>query len=153
MTDTIRIEVEGLDKILDAFDRFPRQIAKNFSEAGHDAAKLILRQEGLQNYPPHTSANRPPTPYYVRGRGTQYKSYNRGESENLGKRWTTYRLGGSMYIANNASYARWVHGEEQARAMGRIGWRKLKEVGKEKLKDITAIYQRWINYTIKQLGL
>lgn len=150
----LKIEIEGLDKIVAKLDKFPRQIARNFGAAGEEAAKdVILPTEGMQNYPPKTEANVPPTPYYVRHRGTQYKTRNLENSELLGTKWTIERRGFNTAIGNPVSYARYVHGEEQARWMKAIGWRKLFDVAKEKLNDIKKVYNAWVSKTIKDLGL
>ena len=154
MPDHLTIEIRGLDKLLTAFHKFPKEIARAMSQAGHQAANDVLKEEGLRNYPPSTAANRPPTPYYKRGTGTQYKSYNKGESENLGKQWYVKRTGYSVRIGNRASYAKWVHGDEtQERAMRRIGWKKLFATFKDKRADIQKVYQGWVDRTIARLGL
>ena len=153
MPDPLTIETRGLDKLLKAWHKFPKEIVRAMSQAGHMAANEVLDTEGLRNYPASTSANQPPTPYYIRGRGTQYKSRNAGGSENLGKRWTVKRKGYSTRIGNSASYAKWVHGEEQARWMKRIGWKQLYKTFKGKKANITKIYQRMVDHTIRKLGL
>ena len=148
------IEIEGLDKIVAKLNKFPRQIARNFGAAGEESAKdVILPTQGLQNYPPTTAANAPPVPYYIRGRGTQYTNRNLMNSQRLGTRWTVVRKGFNTVIGNPVSYSRYVHGEEQAKAMGGIGWKKLFDVAKDKLKAIQKVYQAWVNKTIKDLKL
>ncbi len=152
--DFIKIDVEGEEKIIAALNAYPREIMKVLRAAGQEAAKVVLEQQGLQKYPPATSANRPPYPYYERGRGTwTSETRNTGKSENLGKRW--YIRSVSSYateIGNTASYAKWVHGEEQAQRMGAIGWRKLTDVVNDKMSAITDIYNRWIGYALGRLG-
>jgi len=148
------IELEGLDKLVAKLHKFPREIARNLGAAGEESAKdVILPTQGLQNYPPLTAANAPPVPYYIRGRGTQYATRNLENSELLGKQWVVQRKGFNTVIGNTASYARYVHGEEQAKAMAGIGWKKLFDTAKEKLKDIQKVYQAWVNKTIKDLKL
>ena len=153
--DLIRITVTGLDKIHAAFERFPHEIAQYLQQAGDEAAKTeILHERGLQSYPPATAANAPPTPYYVRGRGTQYKSGNKGESERYGTQFYVESRGYlNTEIGNRSSYAKWLAGEEQAQAMAKIGWRKLLDVAKEKVPQITKVYQLWIDKLIRDLGL
>ena len=156
MTDNqaVKIEVKGLDKIIKAFAKFPREIMKDIKDAGEESADEILNVKGLRNYPELTDANMPPTPYYKRGKGMQYASRNALDSENLSKKWTVVSQGYKTTIGNTASYAKWVHGkDDQAKAMGRIGWRKLFDVAKDKTQAIQKIYQKWINHTIKRLGL
>jgi hypothetical protein len=152
MTD-IKITVVGLDKLQASFNKFPREIAKYVEQAGDEASKNILKTEGLQKYPPATAANAPPTPYYIRGRGTQTKSGNKGNSERLGTQWVVEKRNLATMIGNRASYAKWVHGEEQASFMKPKRWRILVDVAKEKVPQITKIYQAWISKCIKDLGL
>lgn len=151
----IKIHVEGLDKVQANLHKFPREIAKYLKAAGKEAAsRQILPTEGLKKYPPATGANQPPTPYYIRGRGTQLKRGNLYNSERLGTQWYVKGVDKmNTEIGNRASYARWVSGDQQARAMGRIGWRKLKDVAEEKIGDITKVYKSWIDKLIHDLGL
>lgn len=150
----LTIEVEGLDKVVAKLNKFPREIARNFGAAGEESAKdVILPTEGLQNYPPMTAANEPPVPYYIRGRGTQYATRNLMNSERVGTRWTINRRGFNVAIGNPVSYARYLHGDEQAKAMKGIGWKKLFGVAKEKIKAIQKVYQAWVSKTIRDLDL
>jgi hypothetical protein len=150
----IEVEVRGFDKVKEAFRRFPQAIQKNFRAAGLEASNLILDTEGLRTYPPATAANYPPTPYYIRGRGTQYKSYNKGESQRYGTRWSvTQENGYNTKMKNVATYSPYLGGEEQAGHMAAIGWRKIFEVATEKLSQIVEIYAKWVKKTIEELGL
>ena len=150
----IEIVVEGLDKLKRGMAQFPREIARNMSEAAHEAGKEVVETTGLQKYPPETAANKPPTPYYQRNVGTVTKSGVRATSEQYGKQFYVKREGQSTMIGNRASYAKYLTGkDDQARAMARIGWRKLIDVAKEKVGTIKRIYQAWINKTIRDLGL
>ena len=155
MSDFIKIDVQNEEKLIEAINKFPREASRYLNQAGHEAAsRHVLTTIGLQKYPAETDANRPPTPYYIRGRGTQYKNSNSGKSENLGKRWSVkkYQRYG-VVIANNASYAQYVHGENQARVMEAIGWRKLSDVVVEKLELIKGVYQAWVDKLLRDLGL
>ena len=156
--DFISIEVKGLDKLMAAFQKFPREVARQMSQAAHEAGKEIIETEGLKNYPGMTSANRPPTPYYIRGSGMKYKSYLKKTSETLKNRWYIRREGYNAKIGNSASYAKYVHGDEQAHHMGPLaaipkGWKKLSDVAKDKMPEIKRIYQLHINKVIARLGL
>lgn len=159
MADDFYIEIKGLEKLTKALDKFPSVIGRYVGMAGDESAKHILKQVGLQRYPPSTAANLPPHPYYIRGRGTQYVTRNLGNSEKLGTRFyvkvdtNTGSIGGTTTIGNAASYAKYVVGENQAQAMGRIGWRRLVDVTKEKISAIQKIYQAWVDKAIKQLNL
>ena len=150
----IEIVVEGLDKLQRGMAQFPKEIARNMSEAAHEAGNEIIKTKGLQDYPPATAANKPPTPYYQRGFGMIYKNSTKGTSENYGKQFYVKREGLSTMIGNRASYAKYLTGQDdQALAMARIGWRKLIDVAKEKIGTIKRIYQAWIDKTIRDLGL
>lgn len=154
MSDPIEIKIEGADKIAAALNRFPVEIKRNFELAGQEAAEEIIQSQGLAKYPPMTAANAPPTPYYIRGTGTQYKSRNNGKSENYKAQFYAKSTGTGTIIGNRASYAKYLAGEkEQSRVMERIGWRKLIDVAREKLGKITTIFNKWAQYTIDKLGL
>ena len=153
MTD-FDIEVKGIDKIISGLKRFPEEIKKNFIQAGQEAATEIINTKGLAIYPPETDANRLPTPYYIRGRGMQYKTRNNGKSERYDTQFYTKSDGYGTIIGNRSSYAKYLAGEnEQARHMAVIGWKKLIDVAKDKIGIVTNIFNKWADYTIKKLGL
>ena len=150
----LEVELKGLDKLNRAMKKFPKTVAKNLGAAGKESAEdIVLSTEGLRNYPPETAANKPPTPYYIRGVGTQTQSSNYLNSERLGTRWNVTRRGFQTSVSNPASYARYVHGEEQAGAMADIGWKKLYDTAKKKIKQITKVYQAWVAKTLRDVGL
>lgn len=153
--DFIQIEVKGLDKVIAALDKFPRKVASYMQQAGKESSdRVILPTQGLKRYPPATAANQPPTPYYIRGRGTQYKYGNKGESERYGTQWHTEKRDYmDTLIGNRASYAKYLGGDEQAHFMAPKGWRKLFDVAKEKLPQIKKVYDAWVGKLIKDLGL
>ena len=155
MSDDFQIEIVGLDKLLAAFDKFPKKVARTVSQAGHEVYnKVILPTKGLQNYPAPPPSSTPPAPYYKRGTGYMYADGGtKGNSENMAKRWYVKSSGFKTTIGNSASYAIWAHGDEQSRAMARVGWRKLFDVAKKSKTRITKIYQTWINKTLRELGL
>jgi len=153
MPETIRVTVPGLEKVMANMARFPREIARYFSMAGHEAGNEIIDTQGLRNYPPATAANLPPTPYYIRGRGMQYANHNDGRSERYGTQFYIQRRGAMTTIGNRASYAEWLAGQNQARRMAAIGWRKLGDVAKEKKSRIEQIYRGWVKRLIKDLDL
>ncbi|MHA2163810.1 MAG: hypothetical protein ACXABF_15445, partial [Candidatus Thorarchaeota archaeon] len=152
MPDELKIEIEGVDKLVKAFNKFPVEITKTMKQAGSESANMILAERGLRKYPPATAANRPPTPFYIRGRGTQLKNRNLHNSERLGTQWYILQKKFVTTISNRASYAKWVHGEQQARFMASKGWKKLFETGKSKSGQIQKIYSAWVNRAIKNLG-
>lgn len=151
----LQLEVKGLDKIVKAFDKFPKEIQASMEKAGKEASEEIIQTEGLASYPPATDANAPPYPYYERGRGTWTSpDRNLGNSEVMGKKWTTEARGYNTKIGNIASYSKWVHDDDdQATAMGLIGWKKLFATAKSKTREITRIYQNRVNKLIRRLGL
>ncbi len=153
MPDAIEVHVDGLEKLVAGMDRFGREIATDIGAAGEEAADEILDTTGLRRYPDATAANAPPTPYYIRGRGTQTAHGNLGNSERYGTQFYVRRESFTTIVGNRASYAEHLAGEQQARAMGRIGWRKLIDVAREKLPQIERIYQGWIDRLIARLGL
>lgn len=153
MADDYRIEIIGLDRITAALKNYQDKIDLYLGQAGDESAKLVLRQPGLKKYPPATAANKPPFPYYIRGRGTQTKTRNLGNSEKYGTRFYTAVKGREVTVGNSASYAKWLAGDTQAAHMGRIGWRKLSDVVNEKLPEIRNIYQKWVNKLAKDMGL
>ena len=150
----LSIKVTGLDQVRAALAQFPQQIGRYLSAAGTEAGNEIVDSPGLSQYPAATAANEPPTPYYVRGQGTQYANSNAGNSERLGTQF--YVNADDSYkttIGNRASYAPYVVGDEQARAMDAIGWRRLIDVAADKIETIRGIFQGWIDKMIKDLGL
>ena len=150
----LEIRITGLDKLIKGMDKFPNRIRMNLSKAGNEVAERVLfKTRGILPYPGKTSANMPPTPYYIRGRGTQTASGNRYNSERLGTQYYVKSTGYNTIIGNRASYAKWVIGEQQASFMAPKGWRKLFSVAKEKLRKIEQIYQAWTDRCLKELGL
>jgi len=149
------VQIRGLDRLTAAFEKFPKEVARNMSQAAHESSNdVILPTVGLQRYPPSTDANQPPTPYYIRGTGMQTSPMrNTGKSENLGKQWTTKREGWTVRIGNRASYAKYVHGDEQAGKMAEKRWRKLYDVAKEKVGKIQNVYSAWVSKTLHDLGI
>lgn len=154
MADIIYIEVKGADRIAKGLKEFGDEIRNIMKYAGNDVANVVLDTEGLRKYPSLTDANRPPVPYYIRGKGTQYKRRNSGKSENYGKRWHVQSSYGNVKIGNSASYAPYLADEDlQAKHMASIGWRKLIDVVKEKKVEIVKVLQNWNDYIIRKLGL
>lgn len=154
MAGDIRIRIEGLDKLLKALAKFPQEARHYLRGAGEEASRdAILKTTGLQKYPPSTAANQPPAPYYKRGVGMVYTSRIRATSERLGTQWTVKSDALKTTISNRASYAKWVHGEQQARAMARIGWHQLFETAKEKQSEIQAVYNKWVAALLRKLEL
>ena len=166
----IHIEVQGIDKIQKALERFPRQIARYLGMAGQEAAgRVIFPTVGIKRYPPRKSISR----REVYGQSFESEKqrrwffaalkegridvpYRRGQSpgsERLCTQWYATVKGFSTEIGNRASYASLVVGEEQSRMMAARGWRRLVDVVSEEMRRITAVYQAWVDKLIRDLGL
>lgn len=149
----MEIEIKGLGDLKRNLDRLSDEIPDTFAAAAEESSKrVVLSTVGLRKYPPLTDANRPPTPYYIRGRGTQTKRGNLGNSQRLGTQWNFRASGLRALIGNPVSYAKWVHGVEQARAMGNIGWRKLEEVAQQKRPQIQKVFNAWFKRLTDRYG-
>jgi len=147
------VRIKGLPDLQAAIKKAPLEIARAIKGAGEESANEILDTRGLRSYPPNTSANLPPTPYYIRGRGTQYATKNAKNSERYGTKFTVRTTGYGTVIGNSASYSPYLAGEEQAQAMGEIGWRRLIDVAREKLPQIERIFSKWIERALRKAGL
>ena len=152
----VKVTVDSKDFQM-AMNKLPRLFMTNMVEAGQKVGKHVIIQKGLKTYPPETSANNPPTPYYVRGRGMQRTSragvsYNDNSSEQYGTRWQIKSDPRKVRITNTASYSGWLAGAKQGRAMRKIGWKKIKVVITEQMKMIKAIFQSHIGRAIRQAG-
>lgn len=146
------IDLKGLDE---ALKRAPRKIAWAMRGANKEAAERVLGTQGLANYPPLTSANKPPAPYYIRGRGTQYGSGNDHSSEKYKERFYVKQHAYGVKIGNTASYAKYLGGDRVPRFHQVRGWRKLIGVARELVARgvIGGIYKRWIMRALRQIGL
>ena len=157
MSNDLYIQVVGLDKVEAAFKRFPQEIEQDIGQAAAEAAKLVIAQEGVSNYPPATEANAPPVPWYERNKGMWVNRagqlVNKGNSEQYGKAFDVQKVRMGVTILNKASYGKYLGGEQQARHMARIGWRKVFDVAKEKQSEITEIFNLWIARLIRRLNL
>lgn len=136
----------GIQKLKGAFP-------ENMEGAGMEAANEVLDTVGVRTYPPASPANFPPEPFYIRGRGTQTKSGNRGESQQYGKRWQITAEGFQTIAENFATYGAFLVTEFQPIHMARIGWRKLGDVVEEKIERIIEIYEKWAQKGIDEAGL
>ena len=161
----IKIQVIGLDKVMAKLNRFPREIARYLGQAGEEAAKrVILNTVGLQRYPPGGPGAPQPFKseksrryfFYALKAGLIEVPYRRGQSpgsERYGTQFYVKTEGYTTEIGNRASYAWLLGGENQSAYMAARGWRKLVEVAKEKMSQITKVYQAWIDKLIHDLKL
>jgi len=156
----LSIELDNADLIIEALDRVPYEVKKNWSKAGREASAEILDTEGLRDYPLAPPNNAPPRPGYLRGVGYQYADgRSKNNSERYGSRFSTRTQGyTSTVIGNTASYAAFLggskeDGKSQTKAAAKVGWRKLKDVADEKIKEINVIYNKWMKRAIRKAGL
>jgi hypothetical protein len=151
----IIVKAKGLDTAMKNLDKLDSDLLPYLQGSRLEIADEVLKVQGLRSYPPATAANLPPPPYYIRGRGMQVSANrNTGSSQKLGTRWTSlpYQKTG-VVISNPVSYAQYVHGEQQAQAMAKIGWRKLSDIATEKIGAITVIYEKWIDKLLIKYNL
>jgi len=156
MSEFISLKVTGLKELIASFVKWPREIRRMAVGAGRESRDVILRTEGLKSYPPKKGQYAAPYyPHYKRGIGTQTSpGHNLMNSENMGKKWYSKEAAGyGIEIGNTASYAKWAHGKEQSRMMAGFGWRQLLKVAQEKTQEIQSIWQRWVNDTLRRIGL
>jgi len=141
------MEIKGLERL----KRKARNLQQLDELRGEVRAAAVHVMGKIKRYPPASEANMPRTrvtdgsvrylPWYERGYGVRYPSGGgRPVSEQLGQRWTVRSIGKGLgaVISNNASYAVFVHSEEnQARFHGRRGWKTDKQVLDQE-KDFVA---------------
>ena len=109
---------------------------------GLQAAKRGIKSGALHikgkiaKYPSASEANMPNSRrWYQRGYGPKWKLkdgtvHGRKTSETLSKRWTTEERNGGLtqVVGNNASYAIYVQGEEQAAFHEKRGWNTAEDI-------------------------
>ena len=156
MADDFSIQIKGLDELKSKFSKFPNEIKKNMRAASVEAGKEVINTVGLQRYPADGTYNQPPEPYYIRGRGTQYKSGNAGNSERYGTKFYVEAYGMGAKAGNNASYAQHLAGptdNDQVRWARSHGWKSLMSAVGEKMSKIKSIFEAWVSKTLKEIGL
>lgn len=150
----ITIQIKGIEDITRKFKGMPPALRQGLARAGRRYAPVMLEQQGVKIYPPLTAGNAPPTPYYVRGTGTQYASYNDNRSEQYGTRFTIETPDAKTVISNTASYAKYLAGEfSQARRMAGIGWKKLIDAAKNTRTQMMNIYTEEVANVLRIVGL
>lgn len=139
------VKVTGIQETI---NRKIKPIA-NMKSRGHRVAmdRVVLKiAEDNFEYPPATAANRPPTPFYIRGKGMQYKRGNNLKSEDLLHRWDTKISQATdrvrAVIVNTASYAGYVLGKKQSRFMARIGWPNIYKYVRSERRKLGDLYSR-----------
>jgi len=154
----ISLQVKWLDILMRNIGRLGKELARYLAAAGKEAGSEVIITRGLKLYPSETEANQPPTPYWIRGLGMERAgkrkpAYNDRRSERYGSQFYATISSYVTKIGNRASYGKHLAGEEQAKHMGRIGWRRLIDVAEEKRPKLVAIFQAWIDKLIRDLGL
>ncbi len=125
---------------------------QNMEGAGMEAANETLDTECVRTYPPAGPGNAPPEPFYIRGRGTQTRSGNRGESQQYGKRWQIVAEAFITIAENFATYGAFLVTEFQPIHMARKGWRKASAVIQEKFEKLLEIYIKWAQKGLDDAG-
>ena len=143
-----------------ALAKLPKQVMQDMvKSANAEVIAEILGTRGIGLYPPQSSGNQPPTPYYVRGTGMQYGSHNDGKSERYGSQWQKPTVSGYKTISENtATYGQYlVSDASQARHMavqdGQPAWRRIIDVVKDKTVKIGKMYGAWVMRSIRKVGL
>lgn len=148
------IIVKGITELQAKIKKFRAQMLGVVSPASEDESnKLLDNTVGLRKYPPLGPGNAPPTPYYIRGTGMQYKSHNDNRSEQLGSRWVVKKILGGVNVYNTASYYKYVHGERQSYRMAEIGWKKTSEVFPKFVPEILKKIKSTFDMLMKKIGL
>lgn len=152
---TIEIKITGLKEIERKLNAIPGKLRLMQDELTGSASRIVLtdRGGGKPFYPPTTEHNQPPTPYYERGVGEHWATHVEYNSERMHEKFITESRGWASHIRNTASYSPDVIGSTQKPLMKEIGWRKLIDVAREKVPEITKAWNRIVNKAIKQTGL
>jgi hypothetical protein len=133
-------------------------------ELDRKTAKLFVDE--MAKYPPLTAGNKPPTPYWERGKGrvTAKPGYN-PPSQRLTQSWVTREEADSAFaVYTNVTYAPYVVGDKagpkphQASFHSDNGWRDTQEVldqiksggtyagyQKDAQNKIVAILRKWLS--------
>ena len=153
MADGYTIEITGIDEIISKFQQGDQVADKLLTNAMSQAVDLVGKDAGI--YPPETASNQPPPPYYIRGQGTQYATFNMGESKDLRNQWekTVEKVDEGVIgtVENKVSYAPWVHGiQSQAWFHTRNNWRKVDQIATDTESRIVEYFeiaaQQWANF-------
>lgn len=148
-----KIRIEGLEQLVQKLGSLQ---AGNFLQGIMRAAAIRVRSKA-QRYPPSTSANIPkpyPGRWYQRGFGARWAlagggAGGRRTSQRLGTRWYARVSSTRAEIGNTAGYAPFVQGDQQARALRRIGWKKLEDIGRAELPGIERDMQKEVERKLK----
>lgn len=151
------VKVAGVKELQAALSRFGPELVTAINKAAPSIVAPILRPRGdgaKQMYPPQTSSNRPPTPFYIRGSGTQTSArHNRGNSEQMHMRFIVDAKPLKITLSNSASYARYTIGEKPSQRMRSLGWRSMIDIARERIGEITAAFSAAVSAALRGVGL
>src|SRR3990167_7243581 len=156
MPVVIDIKIEGADQLAKRLRTAGDLIRKTAMLDGmQDATKYVATNSAV--YPGLTDANAPPPPYYIRGKGTQYEKYNRGESKQLGDHWerkvSEKGDGVQGTVENKTSYAPWVHGVVKQRWFHKItGWRNIERIRDDVEQGVVQIFRSGVEKVLRIAG-
>ena len=162
MPVTIKINISGDKELLAklrAADKIIR--ARVLTEGMSDATRYVAKNAA--EYPAETDANAPPPPYYIRGTGTQYATYNRQESERLNLHWVPsvtvkVREGGigsvRGVVENRTSYAPWTHSVVRQSWFHRMrNWRNIERIKLDVEQGVVKIFRDGVEKALRVFGL
>ena len=132
MTFTMEYDSADLARLHRALGNLDMQhlAAPMFRQIGDDIG-------GKAGVYPQWTDSAPPWPYWKRGTGWEYASgKNSGTSQRLGNQWRTIIGINTITIKNEATYAGYVHGPEQAEVHKTHGWLKLYETAVKELPGV-----------------
>lgn len=145
MKEFVTIEVKNAKKLIAQFEQGNLVAEQILVQNMQQAVDLTAVNAAI--YPPTSEANQPPTPYYIRGTGTQTSVGNRGESKQLDKQWEKLvEIEGNGVIGTvknvNAPYAPWVHGMQgQQWYHANRGWRTVKKIATDVRANVNNIFK------------
>ena len=151
----IDIKVIGADETAQKFTLGAAGMWSLLGDAMESSLKYV--HTDASTYPPETEANQPPPPYYVRGVGTQTKTGNLGESQQLGSRWSeTTELKSKTLtgtLSNPVTYASHVHLKATQRPFHAArGWRTVETITQEAIPQIIGFFEDAIRKVVQFLS-
>jgi len=150
MTISITVETNLPEELAKA----SKEIESNLELAGIESVNEILDTQGVRIYPPEGAGNQPPTPYYIRGVGTQTASGNLNNSQRYGASWFIDAASYRTTATNMATYGEFLADDEtQALHMALIGWKKAGDAVLEKAEKVLEIFDKWIARALEKAGL
>lgn len=140
----ISIDLKGVTKMLVRYEQGDLVAEQLLTKSMQQAVDLTAQNAAV--YPPTSEANQPPTPYYVRGTGTQYADHNRGESQQLNTHWNKQvellDNGVVGTIKNDTPYGPFVHGQPPAQQWyhKKRNWRTVGQITNDVRSKVNAVF-------------